>query len=481
MLPVILVASLMASFDYMVVNVAAPSLQRDLHAGSAALELVVAGYGFTYAAAMVTGGRLGDLFGHRRLFLLGMSGFTLASLGCGLAGTAGELVGARMVQGLTAAAMVPQVLALISRVFPAGERARAISWFGVALGVGGTAGQVLGGLLLQADLWGLGWRVIFLVNLPIGLVTVVLAGRWLPVTRADRQPRLDPLGSLGLSAALALVLVPLALGRQAGWAPWIWLLLAAAVPVGAATLRWERRLAARGAEPLLDPALFAARSFSAGLVVTVAFMAGFGSFMFVLTLLAQGGLGLDALRTGLAFLPLGLLTMASSLAGRRLVARYGLRVLVAGNLLTITGMLLLAAELHLRGAAMTQSWLLAPLGLVGLGCGLTVPALVGSVLSGVRPDQAGAASGVLSTAQQFAGAAGVAVLGSVFFAVLGGHPGRAEFVRAAQWALLLDLLLVVGATALIALLRPRPAAPAPAGVTAAQSVLRPAPLLDRRM
>jgi EmrB/QacA subfamily drug resistance transporter len=461
MLPVILTATFMASFDYMVVNVAAPSLAHDLHAGPAALELVIGGYAFTYASGLVTGGRLGDLFGYRSMFVFGMASFTVASALCGLAQTSGQLVGARLLQGLTAAAMVPQVLALITAGYPAAERPRALSWFGVALGLGGVAGQVIGGLLMDADVLGLGWRVIFLVNVPVGVIAVSLALRWLPGGRAQRRPRLDPIGVIGISGSLALALVPLALGRADGWPAWTWISLAGSVPAMAATLAWERRLTRRGGEPLLDLSLFGSRSFTVGLAINLAFMASFSSLMLALTLLLQNGLGLNPLRAGLTFGPMAVVAMITSIAGRRLVARYGMKVLVAGSATSGIGALGLAASLHAAGSGVNAAWLMVPLSLVGLGNGLTLPSLIGVVLAGVRPAQAGAASGVLTTTQQFAGAAGVAALGAVFFSVLGSRSGRGDFANAAEVTLWLDVVLIAATTGLVALLprRAQPAAP----------------------
>jgi EmrB/QacA subfamily drug resistance transporter len=455
MLPVILSATFMALFDFFVVNVAAPSLEHDLNAGQAALELIVGGYAFTYASGMVTGGRLGDLFGYRRLFLGGMAAFTLASLLCGLAQSPGQLVAARLLQGLTGAAMVPQVLALITSTFPAEERPRAMSWFGVTAGIGSIAGQVLGGLLLDADLFGLGWRVIFLINVPVGLVALVFAVRLLPHHRASRRPRLDPLGATGISGSLALILVPLILGRGEGWPVWTWVSMALALPVLVATLRWELRLARQGGEPLLDLTLFRNRAFAAGLPVNVAFMGFFGSFMFVMTLLLQGGLGLSPLKAGLTFLPLGVLFSVTSILGRTLVARYGLRVMTAGASISGIGLVTLIVELQVLGGAITPAWLLIPTSLVGLGNGLVLPTLIGAVLAGIQPSHGGAAAGVLTTTQQFASAAGVAVLGAVFFGGLGLRPSRADFAGSTEAVTFLALALVLTAAALTLLL-PRP-------------------------
>jgi MFS family permease len=428
LLPTILCGTFMASFDYMVVNVAAPSFRTDLRAGPAALELIVGGYAFTYASGMVTGGRLGDLVGHKQAFITGMAGFTLASLLCGLAQTPAQLVGARMLQGLTAALMAPQVLALITAAFSAADRARALAWFGVVLGLGGVIGQVLGGVLLEANLFELGWRTIFLVNVPVGALAIIAAREVLPAG-VRGAGRLDLVGAAGISAGLGLALAPLVLGQG-------YYLLLVAVPALAAALAWERR----AKQPLLPLTLFRERAFSVGLLVNVAFMVSFGGLMFVLTLLLQTNLGLRPLAAGLTFLPLALASMATSLIGPRLVAKFGLAVLAAGAMTELLGLVSLAIELH--GADLAVAWMLAPLTVIGAGSGLVLPALIGLVLQGVPPKQAGAAAGVLTTSQQFAAATGVAALGAVYFA-----KGNAELVA---W---LDAGLIAAMAALTALLR----------------------------
>jgi EmrB/QacA subfamily drug resistance transporter len=434
MLPVIMAAFFMYGFDGNVVNVAIPSLQHELHAGPAALELIVGGYVFAYAAGLVTGGRLGDLFGYRRMFLVGMAAFTVASALCALAANPAELVGARLLQGLTAAAMVPQVLALVTATFPADERARALSWYGVTGGLSGICGQVLGGLILVANVFDLGWRTIFLVNVPIGLIVLGFAVRLLPKATAGRRPGLDMVGVLGISGSLALALVPLVLGRDLGWPVWAWVLLVASVPAMTLAILWERRLARGGGQPLLDVALFASRIFNAGLAINAAFMLFFTSTIFVLSLVLQDGLGLSALRAGLAFAPMALLAMAASLGGRRLVARYGLRVLTAGCVISGLSVLLAALSLQVLGGRISVPWLVISLALMGFGNGLILPSLVGAPLAGVRPAQAGVASGMLATTQQFASVTGVAVVGALFFTVLGSHPGRADYASAAEVA-----------------------------------------------
>ena len=452
MLTVLLSAMFMAQFDFFVVNVAAPSLERDLGAGQGVLELIVGGYAFAYAGALITGGRLGDLLGHRRLFVWGTVGFALTSLACGLAGDGGQLVAARLAQGLSAALMIPQVLALITATFPPAVRPRALAWYGVAIGLGSIAGQVLGGLLIRADVAGLGWRVIFLINVPIAAVVAPLALRVLPEPPPRARAPLDPLGAVGISAALALVLVPLTLGRTEGWPAWTWISMAAALPVALATLRWERLLGRRGGAPVLELSLLGSPSFVAGLAAGSAFMFVFASFMFTLTLLLQGGLRLDAFEAGLAFSPMGVLFAVSALYGRGLIARHGLRVVVLGSLLVVAGLGVLVARLETAGGDVGVAWIVPALGVVGFGNGFVLPSLIGAALVAVRPQHAGAASGIFTTVQQFSSAAGVAVVGTIFFAVLDrDRPtiGIGGYFPAMEWAAGIDAVLAVVVTALV--------------------------------
>lgn len=459
MLPVLLAAMFMAQFDLYVVNVAAPSLEHDIHAGQAALELIVAGYGFTYASGLVTGGRLGDILGSRVMFIAGTLAFTAASLLCGLAQNSGELVAARLLQGLTGAAMVPQVLALITAVFPLAERSRALGWFGVVVGGGAVAGQVLGGALLQGDVLGLGWRVIFLVNVPIGLIAVALAVRLMPQRTAGVRPKLDPIGAVGVSGSLALALIPLVIGRSEHWPVWAWICLAASVPAMALSLRWESMLSGRGGQPLLDLALFRNAVFTRGLIVCLGAFGAFFSFMFCLTLVLQSGLGLSPLDAGYTFTPLGLAFAVASIIAPRRVAKYGARLITAGTAIAGIGMISLIAVLQASGSHTSALRLIGPMTLIGLGNGMAVPVLTGVVLAGARTVQAGAAAGVLTTTQQFASAAGVAGIGTVFFTVLGSHGDVGGYANALTWVAAIDLGLVLIAF-LTSLALPRPPKPA---------------------
>jgi len=453
MLPVVLMAMFMAGFDIWAVNVAAPSLQRDLHVSDAALQLIVGGYAFMYASGMVTGGRLGDLFGYRRMFMIGVVSFAAASLLCGLAQSPGELVVARLLQGLTGAAMVPQVLALITATFPVRERGRALAWFGVTMGIGFVSGQILGGGLIEADVFGLGWRAIFLVNVPVGMLALVAAAVVVPPAWAQRRPRLDPLGAIGVSASLALALVPLTLGRDQGWPPWTFLSLAASLPLLGLTVAWERRLARRGGEPLLDLPLFRDRAFSAGLVVNLGLVFFFGSFMFVLTLLLQEGLGQSPLRAGIETLPLAAAFISMSILSPRFSARLGPRSITLGACVTGLGTIALVITGVRYGANLT-GWGLAPATvLIGTGQGIALPSLIGAALTHVQPQRAGAAAGILTTTQQFGAAAGIAVIGAVFYSALGSTPSTGAFVLAMVVAMSVNVVLVAG-TATTTLLLP---------------------------
>jgi EmrB/QacA subfamily drug resistance transporter len=444
-LPVILIAMFMAMFDYFVVNVAASSLQHDLHAGNSALELIVGGYGFAYASGLITGGRLGDLHGHRRLFVLGMSLFAISSLLCGIAPNGWALVAFRILQGGTAALMVPQVLALINTMFPPEERAKAMSAFGATIGLGSVAGQVLGGVLLDANLFGWGWRSIFFINVPIGLVAVILAVRWLPKHEPTHRPKLDPVGALGISLALALILVPITLGQPEGWPVWTFVAMAASVPVLFGTLRYEHRLHLRDGQPVLDLQMVRERVFAAGMVISGGYLAFFAGFMLCLTLLLQDGLGLSPLRAGLAFAPLGIaFGLSSFLLARRIAARIGNRVIVLGAVLSLLGLATTLGVLLAKGSDVTALELVPGGVLIGLGNGMAIPSMIGAVLSsGIEPHKAGMAAGVLTTAQQFGNAVGATVLGTIFFSVLGSGIHVSNFVTAMETSTVVGLAIVV--------------------------------------
>ena len=355
------------------------------------------------------------------------------------------LVAGRLLQGIGAAAMVPQVLALIQALFPAAERPRALTAFGVNAGLSTIAGQALGGILLAADPLELGWRAIFVVQIPFALAAVLASRRVLPASRAEVPPALDPSGTVLLALAVGLVLAPLIGGREAGWPLWSWLCGPAAVLALGAFQIVQRRLARRGGAPLLEPELLAGGAFVAGLVVTLAFYAELGSFFLVVTLFLQDGLGLAPLAAGLTFAPLGVGFALSSLLARRIApALGGPAVLTGGVTLVVVTLLAAVAEVASAGTALSaEAWVPVML-LVGAGNGLALPTLLGVVLAGVPGRLAGTASGVLMTAQQLGTALGVAAVGAVYFAALSGAGPAGATVRAlAADALLAALTLVL--------------------------------------
>ncbi len=458
MLAVALSAVFMGSFDLFVVNVATEALRAELRASDAALELVVSGYAFAYAAGLITGGRLGDRFGYRRMFVTGMAAFTVTSLLCGLARDPGQLVAGRMLQGLSAAVMVPQVLSLVTARFPAGHRGRATAWHGAVGGLGAIGGQLVGGMLLQADVFGLGWRAVFLVNIPVGVAASLAAWRLLPPL-SGRRSQFDVPGALGVTATMALVLVPLALGRDEGWPPWTWLCLAAAAPVAWLTWRWQRALRVRGGEPVLNPALFGNRPYLTLLAAFGSFQLYFGSYMFTLALLFQAGLGESPLAAGALFVPQAALFSAGALASGRFTARFGRRSPAVGGLLILTGLGLMATQLTVSEGKLAGAALIPALVLNGFGNGLLNPGILGMALSKVDQGVAGSASGMLNTAQQAASSLGIALLGMLFFAASGPGLRAAHTGMVAVCAVFAGLVVV--AVVLMWRASGRPAPPPP--------------------
>ncbi|WP_407703656.1 MFS transporter [Streptomyces triticagri] len=414
----VLLGAALPLIDFFIVNVALPTMEHDLAAGPAMLELIVAGYGVAYAVLLVLGGRLGDMFGRRRLFLAGLAAFGVTSLACGLAPDAGTLVGARVAQGAAAALMLPQVLATIQATTTGARRARAMGLYGATAGLSMVAGQILGGVLVAADIAGTGWRAVFLVNVPVVLIGLFLAVRTVPESRSERPAPVDVPGTLLLAVALVTLLVPLTEGRAAGWPLWTWLGLGVFPFAAVGFFLVERRADRAGRTPLVPPSLLALFSLRRGLALVVPFSVSFGGFMFVIAVALQQGLGMGPVAAGLALVPMAVAFFGASLAGPRLVGRYGTRVVTAGGVVQGVGVGLLVAAAwawwpDLGGAALAPGAALA-----GLGQGLQLPVLMRLVLSDVPADRAGVGSGVMVTAQQAALAVGVATLGSLFLSLV---------------------------------------------------------------
>jgi EmrB/QacA subfamily drug resistance transporter len=467
-LAVVLAVEIMDLLDTTIVGVASPSIQHDLGGGSTAIQWISAAYTLSFAVFMITGARLGDILGRRLMFLTGVGGFTVCSALCAAAVSPGMLIGCRVAQGVFAAAMVPQGLGILRQMFPPKELGAAFGIFGPVMGLASVGGPVLGGYLTDADLLGTGWRAVFLVNLPLGVLALLVALRVLPEGRAPHAPRLDVPGMVLVGAGVLLLVYPLVQGREQGWPAWIFVMMGAALPVLWAFARWQRRTAARGGSPLVEPGLFAQRGFSPSMLVGLLFFAGMSGMMLVVTLHLQLALGYTAQHAGATMIPFSLgIVAGSALSGGWLGPRYGRPVLQSGAVLMAGTVVWLAWDLHHFGTG-AGSWQLAPaLATLGVAMGLVVAPFFDIAMAGVDDRQAGSASGVLNAVQQLAGSVGVAVLGTIFFSY--GPTGGAD----GGWVSLLAAAGSFAAMVLAAWLMPRRARPhepeAAESATAAQS------------
>lgn len=433
-MPVLMAGTFMIVLDFFIVNVALPSMQTRLHAGPAAVEWVVAGYGLTFSTFLIAAGRLGDRIGRRRVFIIGMVAFALASAGCGLAPDSGTLVAFRVVQGLAGALISPTVLAIIGVTFEGKERVRAISIYGTVMGVAAASGQLIGGLLIQLAPGGLGWRAVFLINLPVAAAALAVTGRLVPESRAPAAGGLDLIGTALASVGLIAVVLPLIEGRQHGWPAWSVASLAASPLLLGAFVAHQRRVQRSGATPLLDMRLFKDRAFATGLLTQLGLWGGQASFFLVLALYLQQGRGLSAMTSGLVFTILAVSYLAASMRAPALTARFGRNLVSAGALVLASGHGLLVAGVAIGGSL---GWLVPGLVLVGTGMGLCITPLAAVVLSAADPQTAGAVSGAMSTVQQVGNSVGVAVTGVVFFGAVAHGYNHAFGLSVAELAVLL--------------------------------------------
>ncbi|WP_031467753.1 MFS transporter [Sciscionella sediminilitoris] len=437
----------LAIVDVFIVNVALPSMGAELHMSRSSEELIVAGYGLSYALFLVLGGRLGDNIGRKRLFLIGMAAFTLTSLACGLAPTPAVLVAARVAQGASAAMMVPQVLGTITAATTGAARAKAIGAFGATGGIASVVGQLAGGVLVAADIAGSGWRPIFLVNVPIGILALIGAARWMPGTRSEIRSRLDLRGTMLLGLTVLLLMVPLLEGQSLGWPLWIFAPLLAVPFAALAFFRTQQRIEHSGGAPLLAPSLLRMPSLRRGLLVSVPFFLGWGGFTFGYVFALQQGLGFSALECGLALVPLGLAFLTASLSAPRLVNRFGGRVMRIGILVQLAGLIGIGITVFLAwpdvGIAAVAPWIAA----IGGGNGLVMGPLFRVVLADVPTERAGTGGGTMTTVQQISLAIGVAGLGTVLnaFGTSGMHAGFSTLVVVVA---VLSLIFAIGSRVL---------------------------------
>ncbi len=420
-LAVMLTAEIMDLLDSTIVNVAGPSLQKDLGAIPSQLQWIIGGYALALGASLVVGGRLGDRYGRRPMFLFGIITFTATSLLCAVAPTNGWLIFFRLLEGVAAAMLLPQGFGLIRQAFPPEEFGKAFAVFGPVFGLGGILGPIVGGFIIQSNLFNFGWRDVFLVNIPIGLVAILLAWRMLPTQAGDRAITIDIISAVLAAAAAALLVLPLIQGQQAGWPLWTWLsFLGAAVGFVAFYLR--NRLVAKGSRsPLVDPSIFDYRSYTIGIGGLFLFFAGFTGVYLVITLFLQIGQGYSASGAALGNIPIAVGTaIGGMVSGAVLAEKFGRKVLQFGALFQIVGAILLLIGLRdITHFHLLQ--LVAGMVISGFGTGLVVAALFDTIISAISGRAVGSASGLLSAVQSVSSSVGVAVFGTAFFAGVTDH------------------------------------------------------------
>ena len=429
-LAVLLVAGFMDLLDTSIVNVAIPAINAELHANYAVIQWIIAGYLLAVAVALITGGRLGDLYGRKRIFLLGVVGFGLMSLCCGIAPTPTFLLIARVLQGLSAALMITQILSVIQVSFPREEQRKAVALYSSVAGVAVMSGPLAAGVLL--NVLDLGWRSIFLINVPVSVAVILAAIAIVPDSRSAEARNLDLGGVALVSSGLFALVFGIIEGRELGWPAWAFALMATAIPLLAFFARYERRKELRGGSPLVSMALFRDRSFSAGLVVIVVFFAGIVGFFLAFTIFLQLGLGFSPLESALTTFPSSVGLVAASQASARLAPRLGRAVLAAGALVMAAAQVGLVLIVRSYGGQLSP-WNVRPVIFVfGLGMGLIIPSLADVILAGVPKRNAGAASGVLNTGMQVGNAIGVAVIGVILFSAVGTHASSSVTTVAPQ-------------------------------------------------
>ena len=432
----VLVAEIMDLVDATIVNIAAPSIRTELGGSTSALQWMLAGYTLAFAIGLISFGRLGDLVGRRRLFVIGAVGFTVASAVCGLATSPEMLIGSRIAQGLLGAVMIPQGFAILKAVFPADEIGKAFALFGPVMGLSAVAGPIIAGVLIDANWFDAGWRMIFWVNVPIGLVAIFGALRFMPEVKTPGARGLDPAGVVLVSLASGLLIYPLVQGRELDWPVWSILMMISSVPVFA-LFGWRER---RSGNPVIDPSLFRSRGYVAGLGVITTFFLAMSGFTLVFNLFTQLGLHYSPLRAGLAMVPFSLgIAIGAPLSGGLLAPRLGRKALQLGIVVMALAMGGVWFTLHMAGDS-TTIWDLVPATLfVGIGAGMVFAPLFDIILASIDDQAAGSASGVLTAVQQFGGAIGVAVIGTIFFQLLPEH----EFLGATKTATLVAVGLFI--------------------------------------
>lgn len=427
---ILIFAGFMDLIDSTIVNVALPSIQHNINATSAALEWIVSGYLLAFAALLIIGGRLGDIFGRQRLFLIGIAGFTLASLACAVSPNSDMLIVSRILQGGFAALMVPQSLSTVQALFKPKERGPIFGILGASAGIAAAVGPVLGGWLVSSNFADLAWRPIFLINVPIGILIFILGLLFVPNTKSQHPLSLDLIGTLLATSGVVAVIYPLIEGRQLDWPLWIYSLFALAVVLFIAFARYEIARQKRTASALVPMELFRDRGFSAGTIAQLSSQSALLAFVFILTLYLQLGLHFSALRSGLTFLAFSIGSILGTGAVIPLLAKLGKVLVFSGAIIQAAGILWFMSVIQRTGADLGVWDAVWPLFVSGIGFSAVVIPLVDVALAKVPHDQAGAASGTFNTFQQIGAALGVAIVGVVFFHLVGTNFSQASLQNA---------------------------------------------------
>ena len=439
----VITAAVMDLLDSTIAQVAAPTIRRELGGSYAVIEWVTAAYALGMAVGLLTGGRLGDIFGRRRMLLTGITGFVVASAACAAAGTPGELIAARAAQGLLGAIMLPQVFGLIRDLFAAHEMGKAFGVYGPVMGLSAMLGPIASGGLISANVFGTGWRMIFAVNVPVGLAALALGARTLPASSVPtgsggaRRGRLDLPGAVLAGAAMFLLVFPLVQGHSLGWPAWLYAMLAASVLVLAGFGWYQIRRQRAGRDPLVEPSLFRHGPYRAGIVFSIVFTGSLGGIVMIFNVFLQNGLGFSPWHSAITTAPWAAGAFIGSAAGGIAMSKLGRRVLHAGLVVEAAGLLAIYAVLRAAGGGVSTVDLLAPMVLGGIGMGMVFVPLFDIVMAGVRPHEMGSASGVLQTVNALGMSLGIAGIGAIFFALAGGHGSHVPvYLRAAEWTAL---------------------------------------------
>ena len=421
-LGIVLTAEIMDLLDSTIVNVAGPSLAEKLNASPSALQWVIGGYTLTLGAGLILGGRLGDRYSRRNIFLIGLIGFTVTSLLCALAPSIEFLIASRLIQGFAGALVLPHIIGFIRDVFPPEELGKVFAIFGPVFGLGGILGPIIGGFIIDGNIASTGWRAVFLINIPIGIVNIALAWKYLPRRASDHSIKIDIIGSVLIIVASGLLLLPLIQGQEAGWPLWTFASLLASLAGFGIFILQQRRVIARKSTPLVDPEIFKATTYNLGLAGIFVFFAGFTGVYLIITLFLQIGEGYSARGAGIANIAIALGTaIGGALSGAVLAEKFGTRVLQFGAIAQIAGAALLFVALP--DMESFNFWHIAPgMLLSGFGTGLVIAALFDAILLSIKDELVGSASGVLSSVQSIGSSVGVAIFGTIFFnQVAAGH------------------------------------------------------------